>query len=102
MRTPVLGRTLVFALALTAAPSPSRAQQGADPLPPGDGRDLVAVACSQCHYLGTIAKIRDGAAGWRRYVDNMVLRGAQLTKPEIETVVSYLALHLGPGVNLPP
>ena len=102
MRTPVLGRTLVFALALTAATSPSRAQQGADPLPPGDGRDLVAVACSQCHYLGTIAKIRDGAAGWRRYVDNMVLRGAQLTKPEIETVVSYLALHLGPGVNLPP
>ena len=46
-------------------PSPSRAQN-ANPLPPGDGRDLVAVACSQCHYLGTIAKIRDGAAGWRR------------------------------------
>jgi hypothetical protein len=60
------------------------------------------VACSQCHYLGTIAKIRDGAAGWRFYVNNMVLRGAQLTPPEIETVVNYLTLNLGPGANLPP
>ena len=32
----------------------------------------------------------------------MVLRGAQLTPPEIETVVNYLTLNLGPGANLPP
>jgi cytochrome c5 len=89
------------ALAIVAAVGPSRAQN-VNPLPPGDGRDLVAVACSQCHYLGTIAKIRDGAAGWRVYVDNMVLRGAQLSGPEIDTVVNYLALNLGPGMNLPP
>ena len=91
----------LVALAIVAAVAPSRAQN-ANPLPPGDGRDLVAVACSQCHYLGTIAKIRDGAAGWRVYVDNMVLRGAQLSEPEIETVVDYLATNLGPGMNLPP
>jgi len=91
----------IFALAMIAAASPGWAQN-ANPLPPGDGRDLVAVACSQCHYLGTIAKIRDGAAGWRLYVSNMVLRGAQLTGPEIDTVVNYLALNLGPGINLPP
>ena len=76
--------------------------QNANPLPAGDGRDIVSVACSQCHYLGTIAKIRDGAAGWRVYVDNMVLRGAQLSGPEIDTVVNYLGLNLGPGMNLPP
>jgi cytochrome c5 len=91
----------LFALAIVAAASPGFAQN-ANPLPPGDGRDIVAVACSQCHYLGTIAKIRDGAAGWRVYVDNMVLRGAQLTAPEIDKVVDYLALNLGPGANLPP
>ena len=87
-------------VAVTAA-SPAFAQNP-NPLPAGDGRDIVSVACSQCHYLGTIAKIRDGAAGWRMYVDNMVLRGAQLTPPEIETVVNYLTLYLGPGANLPP
>jgi cytochrome c5 len=94
-----------FAIAFTlllAAASPSRAQQSANPLPPGEGRDLVAVACSQCHYLGTIAKIRDGADGWRIYVSNMVLRGAQLSPTEVDTVVNYLAENLGPGVNLPP
>lgn len=102
MRALVLAHALAVAVALTAAVTPGHAQQGADPLPAGDGHDLVAVACSQCHYLGTIAKIRDGAPGWRRFVDNMVLRGAQLTKPEIETVVAYLARNLGPGMNLPP
>src|SRR5580704_834367 len=91
----------LVALALTAVASPSLAQN-ANPLPAGDGRDIVAVACSQCHYLGTIAKIRDGAAGWRMYVNNMVLRGAQLTPAEIDKVVDYLSLNLGPGANLPP
>jgi cytochrome c5 len=89
-----------FALILGVA-SPALAQN-ANPLPAGDGRDIVSVACSQCHYLGTIAKIRDGAAGWRIYVNNMVLRGAQLTPAEIDKVVDYLSLNLGPGANLPP
>ena len=92
----VLGTTLVISA------SPSHAQQNANPLPPGDGREIVAVACSQCHYLGTIAKIRDGAVGWRTYVSNMVLRGAQLTPAEVDKVVNYLSTNLGPGINLPP
>jgi cytochrome c5 len=94
---------LTLAVVAIAAPAPAPAHaQPANPLPAGDGRDIVSVACSQCHYLGTIAKIRDGAGGWRFYVNNMVLRGAQLTPPEIETVVNYLTLNLGPGANLPP
>jgi cytochrome c5 len=97
MRIALLG---FVALAIAAA-SPALAQN-ANPLPAGDGRDIVSVACSQCHYLGTIAKIRDGAPGWRLYVNNMVLRGAQLTPTEIDKVVDYLSLNLGPGANLPP
>src|SRR5580698_6290800 len=90
-----------LALVAVTAAAPAFAQN-ANPLPAGDGRDIVSVACSQCHYLGTIAKIRDGAAGWRMYVNNMVLRGAQLTPPEIDKVVDYLSVNLGPGANLPP
>jgi len=93
---------LALGAAFASVSSPSRAQQNANVLPPGDGREIVAVACSQCHYLGTIAKIRDGAAGWRTYVSNMVLRGAQLTPAEVDKVVSYLSTNLGPGINLPP
>ena len=91
----------LLAFFVIAAATPALAQ-APNPLPAGDGRDIVTVACSQCHYLGTIAKVRDGAAGWRMYVNNMVLRGAQLTPDEINRVVDYLSLNLGPGANLPP
>src|SRR5262249_41963060 len=67
------------------------------PLPPGDGRDLLATACAQCHSLGIIVSMREGSAGWRRHVYNMVTRGAQLTSPEAEAVIGYLAANFGPS-----
>jgi len=85
------------ALALVAT-TPVNAQ-GA--LPQGEGRDLVAVACTQCHALAPILVGREGVAGWRRHVHNMVLRGAQLTPSEADTVIRYLSTHFGPG-NAPP
>jgi hypothetical protein len=100
----VIMRVLALSLTLTfiAAASPSRAQQNVNLLPAGEGRELIAVACSQCHYLGTIAKLRNGANGWRIFVNNMVLRGAQLNPSEVDKVVDYLARNLGPGIDLPP
>jgi mono/diheme cytochrome c family protein len=68
-------------------------------LPQGEGRDLVAVACTQCHALTPIVSQRDGPAGWRRYVYNMVLRGAQLRSSEVETVITYLSANFGPGLQ---
>jgi cytochrome c5 len=85
------------ALALIAT-TPANAQ-GA--LPQGEGRDLVVAACTQCHALAPILVGREGVAGWRRHVHNMVLRGAPLTAPEADTVIRYLATHFGPG-NAPP
>ena len=69
-------------------------------LPAGDGRDLVATACSQCHTLSVIMAGRDGPVGWKNHVYNMVLRGAQLTPRETETVLQYLVTHFGPGKEL--
>ena len=40
---------------------------------------------------------REGPAGWRRHVHNMVLRGAQLNASEAETVIRYLSANFGPG-----
>jgi cytochrome c5 len=86
------------ALVLVAG-SPLHAQT-APALPQGDGRDLVAVVCSQCHSLAPLMAVRDGPAGWKRHVHNMVLRGAQLTPREAETVILYLVTHFGPGQPL--
>ncbi len=87
----------IAALAIAAA-GPAHAQ-GTQPraLPPGEGRDLLATACSQCHVLNVIMAMREGPGGWRRHVYNMVTRGAQLTSPEAEAVIAYLATNFGPG-----
>jgi len=88
---------LGVAAAITlAAGTPLHAQAPAA-LPQGDGRDIVAVACSQCHALSVIMAGRDGPVGWKKHVHNMVLRGAQLTPREADTVIQYLTTHFGPG-----
>src|ERR1700719_3237394 len=83
------------ALALAAA-QPLQAQNRPN-LPAGEGRDVFAVACTQCHGLNTIMAMRDGPAGWRAAVNYMIMKGAQLTQPEVDTVVQYLAANFGPG-----
>ena len=82
----------IAALAVAIA-MPVRAQ---GVLPAGEGRDLMATACSQCHPLNVIRSMREGAEGWKRHVYNMVTRGAQLNAREADTVVAYLAANFGP------
>ena len=94
-RFAVLGGIAALSAVMAA---PLHAQAPA--LPPGEGRDLVAVACTQCHGLNTIVQIRDGAGGWRQFVNYMILKGAQMTERETDTVVQYLTANFGP--NSPP
>jgi len=72
---------------------------GGNTLPPGEGRDLVAVACGQCHGLRTITLLRDGPAGWKKTVDEMTLRGAPIEQQETETIVQYLSNNFGPSAG---
>lgn len=77
----------------------AQAQPPANALPAGNGKDLVAVACTQCHGLKLIVALRDGRVGWRHFVDDMILRGAQLNSQEADTVSEYLAKSFGPGTS---
>jgi len=77
-------------LGLVAA-AHAQAQSPANTLPAGNGKDIVAVACAQCHGLKLIMSLRDGPVGWRHFVDDMILRGAQLNSQEADTVSEYLA-----------
>jgi cytochrome c5 len=95
----LLGSALLAALFLAAA---SAAAQPANPLPPGGGRDIVASACTQCHPLTVILAMRDGPVGWKRHVDTMVMKGAQLTPRDADTLLAYLDANFGPGQRLPP
>jgi cytochrome c5 len=93
MRQLVPALCAAAALAITIA-MPACAQ-GA--LPAGEGRDLLATACSQCHPLNVIRSMREGAEGWKRHVYNMVTRGAQLNAREADMVIAYLAANFGPA-----
>ena len=73
--------------------------RGQATLPEGDGKELVAVACTQCHSLSPIMMLRDGREGWTEMVEEMVLRGAQLLPEEADIVIRYLARNFGPGLS---
>jgi len=95
-------RVLVWGAVVAAvAATPARAQN-APALPAGEGRDIVTVACTQCHTLAPLTAMRDGPNGWKRHVYNMVIRGAQLTPRDVDTVLAYLNTNFGPGQSLPP
>jgi mono/diheme cytochrome c family protein len=95
-------RTLLIAAALTVAAVSSAGAQQAGALPPGEGRDVVAVACTQCHAPSAFAQLRQGSEAWRHQVYDMILRGAQIGPGDIEPAVGYLTANFGPGINLPP
>jgi cytochrome c5 len=95
----VVPSVLAAALALAAAPALA---QPANVLPPGEGRDIVASACTQCHPLTIILALRDGTVGWKHHVDTMVMKGAQVTPREADTMLAYLNANFGPGQRMPP
>jgi mono/diheme cytochrome c family protein len=101
MRTHGLYAGALAAVIWAALPAQAQPPQ-AIPLPPGDGRDIVAKTCTTCHSLNTVLQLRQSAAGWRSIVDYMVLHGAPLTPDGADQAVTYLATNFGPGINLPP
>jgi mono/diheme cytochrome c family protein len=94
--------SLCGGVALLAAASTVLHAQAPGGLPPGEGRELVAVVCSQCHGLNTIMAVRDGPAGWRQFVNYMIMKGAPVGEGETETIVQYLAASFGPAQQPPP
>jgi mono/diheme cytochrome c family protein len=96
-------RPLIASLfALVVLGQAAHAQQPPNPLPPGEGRDVVAAACAQCHGPNVFTQLRQGPEAWRNQVYDMVLRGAQVQLSDMDTVVGYLVAHFGPGNNVPP
>jgi mono/diheme cytochrome c family protein len=91
--------TALFSL-LVAAPAaaqfPGETHGAASVLPEGEGKELFATACSQCHDVTLVTHLREGEPRWREYVREMVVYGAQLSREESEKVIAYLAKNFGP------
>ncbi|MCZ6629076.1 MAG: hypothetical protein O7E56_12705 [SAR324 cluster bacterium] len=65
-------------------------------LPAGKGKEIVEIACGQCHGLNNISDARRTMEEWESVVSDMVARGAPLLIDEIDTVANYLTEHFGP------
>jgi mono/diheme cytochrome c family protein len=91
---------LLFGMLLYSSGSALAQERREQPLPDGDGKELVAFACSQCHGLRETQILRDGEKAWEEVVNRMVLYGAQLSPSEADRVTHYLATELGPGKDV--
>jgi len=66
-----------------------------DPLPAGEGKDVVVRVCSPCHGVYPIAQRHRTKEAWEGLVDNMESRGAKGTDADFKTVVRYLVKNFG-------
>src|ERR1017187_2025756 len=64
-------------------------------LPNGDGKQVVARMCTNCHGTAVFSGLRMSRDGWDAEVAAMVEKGAAGTEQEIRTAVTYLATHFG-------
>ena len=66
-------------------------------LPDGDGKRILVTACTSCHDLKEVTKLRGfyTKEQWRDVVRTMIEYGADLKKGEDEVLVDYLTRHLG-------
>jgi mono/diheme cytochrome c family protein len=98
------------AVAPQAAPAPAAPPGGGafgasapatSPFPDGPGKEIVSVACTQCHGPSVFTQLRMGETAWRAQIYDMILRGAQITPADIDTAAKYMATSYGPGVPFP-
>ena len=117
----ILGGALTVAAQQPSAPAAPPAQQSAppavaappgggnfgagapaaSPFPDGPGKEIVSVACTQCHGPNVFTQLRMNEAAWRAQIYDMILRGAQITPADIDTAAKYMATSYGPGVPFP-
>ena len=72
-----------------------------NPFPDHPGREIVSVACTQCHGPNVFTQLRMNDKAWRAQIYDMVLRGAQIGPDDIDTAVKYMVASYGPGVPFP-
>lgn len=57
--------------------------------------ELIADRCNTCHAISSVLVRRAPPEEWQEIVNRMVTYGADVTEPEVETIVSYLSEEHG-------
>lgn len=83
-----------FLLTLVSVPTMAQGSRASE-LPPGEGKDTLLRACSDCHGMEVIEGQRRTRKQWQVSVDDMVARGAEASEPDVKAIVEYLTRALG-------
>ena len=51
---------------------------------------LVEKECSKCHTMSRVTKASKDAAAWKKTVDRMIQKGANIKPEETDAVIQYL------------
>ena len=62
-------------------------------LPDGKAKTLIQNTCSECHGLDMVVSSTMSPEEWATTLDQMIKRGATLSKPEREIVLEYLTVY---------
>lgn len=96
--TPVVSTNTELMRSSSSMNGMARATTASNPahlLPDDEGKGLILATCVQCHAsLGYVLGLRKNSEGWRRTVNDMVSRGAQVTPEESEIIINYLVKHM--------
>ena len=65
-------------------------------LPDGKGKAEFEHICTACHRTDMVTRLRKTPTEWRATVDDMVARGTDGSKTDIDNIVLYLSTNFGP------
>src|SRR6185436_8093635 len=68
--------------------------EGAEELPEGPGKAVVARACSKCHGIDQFSAARHSKEEWDVLIDKMTEEGLDLSEPDYQAAVGYLSKFL--------
>src|SRR5438552_4230978 len=90
-------RTAMWIWATFAVASMAFAAVQDPQLPEGDGKKIVQTACTACHGLDGVVRLKLDKAGWEGLVSSMVSNGAQVDTKDFPVLVDYLVKNFGPA-----
>jgi cytochrome c5 len=93
----IFGRTAMWIWATFAVASMAFAAVQDPQLPEGDGKKIVQTACTACHGLDGVVRLKLDKAGWEGLVSSMVSNGAQVDTKDFPVLVDYLVKNFGPA-----
>ena len=91
----MFGRTAMWLFATLAVATVAFAT--AQTLPEGDGKKLLETACTSCHGIDGVTRLKLNKEGWEGLVSSMVSNGAQVDTKDFPVLIDYLVKNFGPA-----